>query len=85
MLVVSRKNQQGIQIGEDIIIRIVKTGANRVQIGVEAPGEIRVKRLELLEPSANEDIESATVGEVTELLECRAVIPTCAGLTHRPR
>lgn len=47
MLVVSRKNQQGIQIGKDIVVRIVRTGANRVQIGVEAPDDIRVLRLEL--------------------------------------
>lgn len=64
MLVVSRKNQQGIQIGNDIVIRVVKTGANRVQIGVEAPNDVRVMRLELSEAiSSVEPLEFTIDGE----------------------
>lgn len=47
MLVMSRKVLEEIRIGQDIIVKVIKTGANRVQIGIEAPDSVRVLRNEL--------------------------------------
>ena len=47
MLVLSRKESQTIRIGQDIVIKVVKTGKGTIKIGVEAPEDIKVARGEL--------------------------------------
>jgi carbon storage regulator len=51
MLVLTRKRHEMIRIGEDIVIRVIRTGPGSVKIGVEAPPEIRVIRGELVAPT----------------------------------
>ena len=48
MLVLSRKVSEGIQIGEDIRIVVVKVERNGVRLGIEAPGHVSIVREELL-------------------------------------
>jgi carbon storage regulator len=48
MLVLSRKLNETIIIGEDIRITVVGTGGNHVRLGIEAPGDVKVMREELL-------------------------------------
>ena len=52
MLVLSRKLNQNIQIGENITISVVRIKGNVVQLGIQAPPEIHVLRAELLERDA---------------------------------
>lgn len=52
MLVISRKQEEFIQIGEDILVKIIKTGRGSVKIGIEAPGDRRIMRGES-EPELN--------------------------------
>ncbi len=47
MLVVKRKQGEGIKIGNDIEITIVKLEDNTVKIAIEAPKHIKVLRSEL--------------------------------------
>ena len=47
MLVLTRKLEEQIRIGDDIIISILRFKGNTVRIGIEAPREIRVVRGEL--------------------------------------
>lgn len=47
MLVLSRKQGESIQIGEDITIHVVKTG-DKVRIGIIAPRSMNVVRTELI-------------------------------------
>lgn len=49
MLVLSRRNRDGIRIGEDIRITVVKIDSQGVRIGVEAPRSVSVVRNELIE------------------------------------
>lgn len=49
MLALTRKEQQEIFIGRDIIVRIVSVSGNRVQLGIEAPNDVPVFREELLQ------------------------------------
>jgi carbon storage regulator len=59
MLVLSRKPQESIIIGEDIVITIVDIGRGRVQVGVRAPSYIPVYRQEIVERMvANGEIEA---------------------------
>lgn len=48
MLVLSRKRDDAIRIGDDIRITIVKIERNCVRIGIEAPGSTPIVREELL-------------------------------------
>lgn len=47
MLVVARKQHEFIQIGEEIVIKVIKTGRGSVKIGIDAPDGLRVLRGEL--------------------------------------
>jgi carbon storage regulator len=48
MLVLSRKQSQRIQIGEDVVVTVVRIEGNTVRIGIEAPAHMPVLREELL-------------------------------------
>lgn len=50
MLVLTRKVEEIICIGDDTIIKVLSIRGNQVQIGIEAPREVKVYRGELLEP-----------------------------------
>lgn len=47
MLVLSRKPQQGLWIGDDIHITVLAVERGRVKLGIEAAEEIRIDRDEL--------------------------------------
>lgn len=57
MLVLTRKPEEQIRIGDDIVITIVRVKGNTVRIGVEAPKGVRVIRAELEEkPNESEAV-----------------------------
>ena len=62
MLVLSRKESERIQVGESIVLTIVRVSGDRVRLGIEAPAEMHVRRGELppLAPSANEAAKGDT-------------------------
>jgi len=47
MLVLTRKLQEKIHIGDNITLTIVKVKGNTVRLGIEAPREVRIVRGEL--------------------------------------
>jgi len=47
MLVLTRKQAEQIQIGENVVITILRVKGQSVRIGIEAPREVRVLRAEL--------------------------------------
>jgi len=47
MLVLSRKNQERIVIGQDIEVTVLSIQGNRVQLGICAPVEVPIVRKEL--------------------------------------
>lgn len=47
MLVISRKQNQKLLIGPDIIITVCMIGPKKVSLGVEAPRQVEVLREEL--------------------------------------
>ena len=51
MLVLTRKQEQQIQIGENITLTILKVKGQSVRVGVEAPQGVRILRGELVATS----------------------------------
>jgi carbon storage regulator len=54
MLVLNRKLDERIVIGDSIVVTVVSIGKGRVRLGVEAPPHVRVLRQEL-QPSHRGD------------------------------
>ena len=52
MLILTRKESERIYLGDDIVLTVVRIGGDKVRIGVEAPSNVRVLRLELSEPDS---------------------------------
>ena len=52
MLVLSRKIGEAIVIGDGIVVTVTRMANNRVTLGIDAPGDVRVLRSELV---AHED------------------------------
>ena len=47
MLVLTRKQDEMIQIGDSVVIKVISCGRGKVKIGIEAPSNVRVLRGEL--------------------------------------
>lgn len=59
MLVIARKENEVIKIGDDIEIKILNIGQNTVKLGIEAPKEVLISREELLNEIKNTNITTA--------------------------
>lgn len=61
MLVLSRKQTESVVLPDlGITIRVLKVAGNRVQIGIDAPKEVRVLRGELCEWEVENDQHSGS-------------------------
>ena len=72
MLVLSRKQNERILVGDSVVVTVVRVSGDKVRIGIEAPPHVRVLRDEL-EPDVLGDV---SLGTSTEL-----PIPRLLGLT----
>lgn len=61
MLILDRKENQSIMIGEDIEITIVNIKGDHAKIGINAPIHIKVYRKEIYEEIQKANIEAAKV------------------------
>lgn len=73
MLVLTRKRSEMIQIGDNIVLKVIRTGANSVKIGIDAPADVRVLRSELCdipkldETATEKDSEGPTPADIIGL------------------
>ena len=47
MLVLSRKAGERVPIGEGIVVEVLEVYGRRVRLGIEAPGDVAIRREEL--------------------------------------
>ena len=55
MLILSRKKNEKIKIGNDITITLIDVHGDQVKIGVEAPKDVKVFRQEVFDAIQNEN------------------------------
>ncbi|MFC5711354.1 carbon storage regulator CsrA [Thalassorhabdus alkalitolerans] len=60
MLVLTRKPNQSIQIGEDIEIKVVAVDGDQVKLGIDAPKHIDIHRKEIFLAIEEENNEAAS-------------------------
>lgn len=59
MLVLTRKSDESIKLGDDITITVVEIKGNAVRLGIKAPAELRIFRKELYDRIKNENVLSS--------------------------
>jgi carbon storage regulator len=58
MVVISRKRDESIMIGDDIVITVVEIRGDKVRLGIEHPKEVAVHRREVWEAVQRENARS---------------------------
>ena len=83
MLVLTRKLQQQIKIGDSITVTVLRVKGSTVRIGVQAPRDVRVVRGELPKGDGSTDdatspapVDSQTMPSLEPVLEAVGEIPT---------
>lgn len=84
MLVLTRKSDEQIRIGDDIVITVLRTKGKAVRLGIEAPGHMRVLRGEIAfdserEEASNEPMISKAVHARVPRSQVAAILPALAG------
>lgn len=69
MLVLSRKVNEEIIIGDNIRVTVVRVEGNRIRLGISAPAEISIRRQELSVPGIDEIVEVGHC-ERPQFVEC---------------
>ena len=72
MLVLSRKQNERIRVGDSVVVTVVRVSGDKVRIGIEAPPHVRVLR---------DELEQELLGEVTLEAASELPIPRLVGLT----
>ncbi|MCS5617035.1 MAG: carbon storage regulator [Planctomycetota bacterium] len=71
MLVLSRKQNERIRVGDSVVVTVVRVSGDKVRIGIEAPANVRVLREELDDELLG-DVELDVHAElpIPQLLRC---------------
>jgi carbon storage regulator len=71
MLVLTRKLDEKILIGKDIVINVLEIEGGSVKLGIEAPKEVSILRMEVFEKIQNENIASASkeIDDISEAID----------------
>ena len=64
MLVLTRKSNQSIMIGDDVVVTIVDIRGDKVRLGIEAPNDIPVHRQEVYEAIKRENRKANHIHKV---------------------
>jgi len=61
MLVLTRKSDESINLGDEITITVVEVKGNSVRLGIKAPTNVRIFRKEIYDKIKNENLISKDV------------------------
>lgn len=68
MLILSRKSNESIVIGDNITLKVISVEKGMVKLGIDAPNDITILRSELIEAVENSNKESSTIRVDASLL-----------------
>ena len=71
MLVLSRKQNERIRVGDSVVVTVVRVSGDKVRIGIEAPANVRVLR---------DELDADTIGTVTLDGAAELAIPRLLGV-----
>lgn len=74
MLVLSRKLEESIMIGDNIEIKVIAVHGETVKLGISAPRDIPVHRKEVYEEIEKENIRAASMGRPMEKIDLTKLI-----------
>lgn len=74
VLVLARKLDESIVIGDNIIVKVVSVENGVVKLGIEAPEEISIMRSELLEQVKEQNISATGKTDLNELTELSKIL-----------
>ncbi|MFN8132488.1 MAG: carbon storage regulator CsrA [Solirubrobacteraceae bacterium] len=60
MLIITRRAEEIIRIGDDVVVKIIDISGNTVRLGIEAPRSLPVYRQEVWEAVSAENRAAAT-------------------------
>ena len=69
MLILSRKTNQKICVGDSIEITVIEVRGDQVKIGVEAPRTVKVFRKEIYDEIQRENTAALTTGNIESLAQ----------------
>lgn len=66
MLILQRREQQALLIGDDVRVVVLKTDGGGVRLGIEAPAEVTILREEIVDEVMAENLlASRRAGDIT--------------------
>jgi carbon storage regulator len=69
MLILSRKTNQKIRIGDSIELTVIEVRGDQVKIGVEAPRSVKVFREEIYDEIQKENKAALVTGNIDSLAQ----------------
>ncbi|MDZ4860394.1 MAG: carbon storage regulator CsrA [Candidatus Hydrogenedentes bacterium] len=67
MLVLTRKEDESIMIGDDIVVKVLDLKEHQVKIGIVAPKSVAVHRQEIYEAIQAENAQAAAPVQVEDI------------------
>ncbi len=71
MLILSRKLDESIRIGDGIVVKIVAIQDGQVKLGIDAPRDVRILRSELYEETQKSNKQAASADRSAALEAAR--------------
>ncbi|WP_163578997.1 carbon storage regulator CsrA [Gracilibacillus saliphilus] len=63
MLVLTRKINEGIQIGDEIEVKVIAVDGDQIKLGINAPQNVEVHRKEIYQAIQDENSKAAQLSE----------------------
>jgi len=74
MLVLARKLDESIVIGDDIVIKVISVDKGVVKLGIDAPREVSIIRSELIEDVKDSNIAASKESKLDDVSLLSSII-----------
>lgn len=78
MLVLTRKTDESIMIGDSIEVKVLSVDGNSIKLGIQAPRSVPVHRKEVYEEIVREN-QAATRAKAVDLADLKNLLKTRPG------